>query len=125
MNKLHRWVNIYLVLSLTYMGVIFYLSSSRTPIRMTLFSSWDKLFHMVVYGVLASLIYLALKEMNVARVYALGLAFLVSFLYGVCNEVHQAFVPWRKADMFDVMANGMGALLFPLVLWLRTHYQDR
>ncbi len=120
-----RKINIYLILSLIYMVLIFYLSSSRLEMSVSSFSSWDKMVHLGVYGILASLVYLTLQEMNVRKSYVLILAFTISFLYGISNEIHQYFVPWRNAEISDVMANGIGAFCFPLVLWLRTHYQRR
>lgn len=121
----NRKTNIYLIFSLICMGVISYLSLCRMEIRVSGLSSWDKLLHMAAYGVLACLIYLALQEMDVSKRYLLVLAFAISFLYGVWNEVLQYFVPWREADILDATANGIGAFGFPLVLWLRTHYQRK
>lgn len=120
-----RRINVYLILSVAYMGLIFFLSSFRMEIKAVAFSFGDKLVHLVVYGILASLIYLALREMSIGKRYVLILAFAISFAYGVTNEIHQYFVPWRDADVFDVMANGIGAFCFPMALWLRTHQQER
>ena len=69
-----------------------------TAIKVPSFSYSDKLAHTAAYGVLASLIYVALKKGNVAN---------------VSDEIHQYFVPGRQGDIFDVMANGIGALCFP------------
>jgi len=112
-------INIYLALSLISMAVIFYLSLCEIDIRTPGFSSGDKLLHMLAYGVLACLIYMALKEAGVARSRALALAFASSFAYGLCNETLQYFLPWREADVLDMTANGVGAFFFPLVLWYR------
>ena len=37
-------------------------------------------------------------------------AFL-AFLYGLTDEIHQAFVPGRDASALDVMADGTGAMI--------------
>jgi hypothetical protein len=120
-----RRINLYFIFSVIYMGLIFYLSSYRVEMRVSAFSSWDKLVHLVAYGILASLVYLALQEMNVGKRYLWILAFMISFLYGGLNEIHQYFVPWRQADILDAMANGIGAFCFPLGLWLKNHYKER
>jgi len=119
-----RNINIYWLLSLLYMGFIFYLSSYPEPIKVPSFSCSDKLLHIVEYGILASLIYLALNKGNVTKHYFVALAFTISFLYGVSDEIHQHFVPGREADIFDVIANGIGALCFPLALQVRIYFQN-
>ncbi len=101
------------------MGLLFYLSSVPMEIKAPTFSAFDKLSHMVAYGILAVLIYFALREMDVGKRYLLLLAFVISSVYGLFNEIHQHFLPWRNADVFDAIANGIGAFLFPLVLRLR------
>ena len=106
------------------MGLIFYLSSYPVAIKVPSFSYSDKLAQIVGYGVLGSLIYVALKKGNVNKHHVVTLAFTISFLYGVSDEIHQYFVPWRQGDIFDVMANGIGALCFPLAFRLRTHSQN-
>jgi len=117
----HRKISIYLILSAIYMGLIFYLSSYPVEMKVPGFSAWDKVVHAVVYGILAAMVYLGLREMAVGGSYLILVAFGISFFYGIFNEIHQYFVPWREADVLDVMANGVGALCFPLGLSLRTH----
>ena len=119
-----RNINIYWLLSFFYMGLIYYLSSYPVAIELPSFSYSDKLAHTAAYGVLASLIYVALRKGNVAKHHVVALAFTISFLYGVSDEIHQYFVPGRQADIFDVMANGIGALCFPLAFQYRKIVQS-
>ena len=77
---------------------------------------FDKLVHVGAYGVLAVLVYLALRKTATGKGFLFGFAFLGSFAYGIVNEIQQAFLPWRDADLADVAANGLGALCFLLVL---------
>jgi VanZ family protein len=97
------------------MVLIFILSSYPTPIKTPLFVSFDKMVHIVEFGILASLIYLALRVMNSGKHHMFVLAFVIAFLYGVSDEIHQYFVPGRRADIFDVVANGIGAFCIPLI----------
>ncbi len=108
-----------------YMGFLFYVSSIPIEIEVPSFSALDKLTHLVAYGVLACLIYLALHETNALKGYVLGVAFAISFSYGALNEIHQYFLPWREADVFDTIANGMGAFLFLVALRLKIHNRNR
>lgn len=76
-----RNISIYWLLSLLYMGLIFYLSSYPVAIKVPSFPCSDKLAHIAAYGVLASLIYIALKKGNVNKHHVVALAFTILFLY--------------------------------------------
>ena len=121
MNVFRRNINIYWIFSLLYMGLIFYLSSYPEPIEVPSFSYSDKLLHIVEYGVLASFIYLALRDLNSAKHHLVALAFAIAFLYGVSDEIHQYFVPGRHADVLDLVAGGIGALCFLLAFQHRNN----
>ena len=101
------------------MGLIFYFSSYPIQVKIPSFSFSDKLLHIFEYGILASLIYLALRDTNAAKIHLFLLAFTITFLYGISDEIHQYFVPGRQADIFDVVADGIGALCFLVILHLR------
>jgi VanZ family protein len=79
----------------------------------------DKAVHLFVYLVLCALIYRALhfqKRFLLMKRSALLIAFLLSVMYGMSDEFHQMFVPNRVADVDDLAADTLGALLFVLVL---------
>ena len=105
--------NIYWIISLLYMGMIFLFSSFPPPIKTPSFSFADKLAHVLAYGLLASLIYFALEKSRV-DFHPIFIPFLVASLYGVSDEIHQYFVPGRNADVFDALANALGGFIFPL-----------
>lgn len=63
----------------------------------------DKVGHAGAYAVLGALLTLA-----TGRVW---LAVLLATLFGVSDEIHQYFVPGRAADVYDVVADGVGALI--------------
>jgi len=92
-----------------------------TAIKVPSFSYSDKLAHTAAYGVLASLIYVALKKGNVNKHHVVALAFTISFLYGVSDEIHQYFVQGREVELFDIVADGIGALFFPLAFQHRNN----
>ena len=117
-------INIYWILSLLYMVLIFILSSYTIPIKTPSFSFFDKTAHIVEYGILASLIHLALRDRNVTKHKLFALAFMIAFLYGVSDEVHQYFVPGRNADIFDVLANGVGAFCFLTLIQILSYQRS-
>ncbi len=69
-------------------------------------------------------VYLALRDTNAAKHHLFALAFVIAFLYGVSDEIHQYFVPGRRADILDVVANGIGAFFFLTAFHFRSHYQN-
>jgi VanZ family protein len=71
---------------------------------------YDKVLHALVYGVLGGLCCLAL-EGTVPRASAILGAITLAVAYGLTDEFHQMFVPGRSADLYDVVADGLGALL--------------
>lgn len=109
--KLFVW---YWVPVLAYAGVIFSLSSLSRPEELMpsmLEEVGDKTLHALEYGVLGILCYRALRRAAGAwgAAHALPLSILVAVLYGMTDEVHQAFVPTREADPLDLLADGIGA----------------
>jgi len=100
----------------TYAGLIFYLSSLSEPeeyVPFALAELGDKVLHAVEYGLLGALCYRAFRHgANVwAARYAWQLAIIAAAVYGVTDEVHQAFVPLRDADVLDFLMDGIGAAI--------------
>lgn len=92
-----------------------YLVSSRpaVPGSLSLFPHADKVAHGGAYGIwgglaFASLELLAHPRSRGARAF---LAQLAAILYGTSDEVHQAFVPGRSSDGWDLVADSAGAFL--------------
>ncbi len=111
--NLQSRLNIYWIISLLYMGLIFLLSSSPPPMKLPSFPLADKLAHLLEYGLLASLIYFALGKSQ-ANFHPIFIPFLIAFLYGLSDELHQNFIPGRDADVFDAVADAVGSIVFPL-----------
>ena len=97
-------------------GLIFWMSSrSAMPIKQP-FDNFDKLVHAVEYGTLCILLARALHPGRMSRIPAVvwSLAILASFIYGITDEMHQAFVPNRSCDPFDAAFDLFGAGLTAL-----------
>jgi VanZ family protein len=111
----------YWVPVLAYAGLIFYLSAQPHPEEdlpsfVKLVS--DKVLHMAEYAVLGGLSYWAFRwGTNEAwGRWAVPLAIVLAALYGISDEVHQAFVPFRDASWQDWAADFIGATLGTVVL---------
>jgi len=73
----------------------------------------DKVVHCAEYAVLGFLLaHAALSTWpRHSIVRAAALALLITVAWGVLDEVHQAFVPGRDADVFDLVADVLGGLI--------------
>lgn len=103
-----------------YAGLIFYLSSQPHPEQdlpsfFSFFSDKvsDKVLHAVEYAVLGGLCYRAFRWGTNGwwRDWAVPLAVLLASLYGISDEVHQSFVPFRDPGWHDWLADTMGATI--------------
>jgi VanZ family protein len=79
----------------------------------------DKAIHFGVFFVFALLTHRAIKYQDwfpyLSR-HALVYTVPVTILYGVLDEVHQMFVPGRDASVYDLVADGLGAILYVILL---------
>lgn len=105
---------IYWFFTIIYMAIIFYLSSQKWPEVLGGFEISDKLIHTLVYIPLAFLLYNSLVKSGI-RKYAFVFAFLLTTIYGISDELHQAFVPGREASLFDFFADSFGGFLGSLL----------
>lgn len=105
-----RESRIFWILTVSYMGLIFFLSSLHGFRLLELPKNSDKFIHMVAYMPLGFLFYMSLIKSGFRR-YGFAVAMILTVLYGVTDEFHQAFVPGRYATIGDVMADSIGALL--------------
>ncbi len=95
-----------------YMALIFTISSFRVELpALPAVPMRDKLIHLVEYGVLGFLCAHATlrtwPRKSRRRMLALG-AFLAA-AFGLSDELHQAFVPGRSAELLDFVADTIGA----------------
>lgn len=101
---------------IAYAAIIFYLSSLPHP-EETLPLSWsfellgDKVLHMIEYGVFGVLCFRAFRYVGQSWMahYAWALAIVTATLYGVTDEIHQLYVPFRQSSGLDVLADAIGA----------------
>lgn len=111
MKKLVRYLP-----SIIWMVIIFYFSSRQTT-GIGGDSYWWrfiilKSFHIIEYGVLAILLFIATSKYN----YSL----FIGVLYAISDEFHQSIVPGRTATLrdifFDISGIFLGLLIISLLL---------
>ena len=102
------------------MGTIFFLSHQPgNSLVLPNIVNIDKVAHMTVYGILAySMIWGLSPSCRRQSAYRLVLAaILFSILYGISDEYQQSFIPGRYPSVYDVIADGLGAVIVSLY-WL-------
>jgi hypothetical protein len=113
-----------LALPSLYMGFITFLSAQPGGKDGLLGGSFDpgpwlgNLLHVPLYAVLGLLWKLALETRRVSARRSTVLTVLLVTLFGIADEVHQAFVPGRTASSLDAALDVAGALLACLI-WPR------
>jgi VanZ family protein len=98
---------------LLYCGMIFLLSALESPnLPGPDLPFRDKLLHALLYAPLAVLFNRMLHRLEWPRtaVARIWISILLTGLYGVGDEIHQAFVPGRTPSPADVVADFTGAL---------------
>lgn len=110
--------------AILWMGVIFWLSSfprfdfvperwQIEPVSLTV--------HALEYALLAALLWLAARRTPGLAQRAWQASLLIALFYAASDELHQAFVPGRFADVRDWLADAAGAAAAVWLLQWRAH----
>ncbi len=107
---------------LLWVVVIYLLSSLPNPqLRFKIPPGSDKVLHAIIYFVLCWLSRRAFYHQDffspLRRSAYLG-AFVFSVVYGFLDEYHQTHVPGRTWELYDLMADAGGALLYVAIAWM-------
>lgn len=107
-----RTFAIYWLPLIVYCLAIYIQSSFPSPKQLPSFEFSDKLLHFGAYAVMGVLFYRAYRTLPVR--YHPQLLVLLSMssaaLYGISDEIHQSFVPYRDGSFADVVADVIGAI---------------
>ncbi|MDD2766767.1 MAG: VanZ family protein [Candidatus Moranbacteria bacterium] len=102
---------------LLWMGVIFFFSSlsgnpQSTEMPLSFYIE-RKGAHIVEYMILCLLAIRFFSAVSSRRVFptVFLVAFVFSIMYGISDEFHQSFVPYRGPKLTDVLIDASGALL--------------
>ena len=109
-THLKRFVLYWLPLIL-YCLFIYIQSAHPSPEQIPSFPFVDKALHFAAYGLMGILFYRAYQTLRIKNnIQLLMLLSVVSAsLYGISDEIHQSFVPFREAEVADVIADIIGA----------------
>jgi len=79
---------------------------SLRPMNSATLEPWDKVFHLILYGVFSLLGYRASKEPKQFLYICTGIV-----IYSGLMEVGQSFMPGRVMSVYDLLANTIGVVL--------------
>jgi VanZ family protein len=121
-----RWY--FVVIIFLYCSLIFGLSSRPVPeILPSGIMNLDKLAHAVCFGGLAFLVAIGLRFSG--RAYSSRTLFwaplLFAIFYGATDEFHQYFIPYRTHDVWDWVADGVGALMVVSAIHLIARFSKK
>jgi VanZ family protein len=88
----------------------------------------DKLIHATIFFVLAYLIHRSFSgqaKIPTLRKYATLATIGVVAIYAASDELHQLLVPGRSCDIYDWMADVIGAASLLIGLFIRSFFQAR
>lgn len=110
---------VYVLPGILYSVLIYIISAQSNPPAPEFNFEWgDKLNHAGAFGLMMLMTFRAVRwllpDRNI-RVQIM-LALLYCLLYGATDEIHQSYVPERHADLFDWIADVVGAILGALFI---------
>ena len=111
-NSKFRILLVYWLPLIIYCLAIYIQSSHPGPQYLPELRFLDKFLHFGAYGLLGVFFYRAYETLSLKNYK--NLLILISIgsatLYGISDEIHQYFVPFRQADILDAVANAIGSI---------------
>lgn len=84
-----------------------------------------ELSHLFEFGILYFFIIMAFLSFGKLTFFKEIIAILLAFSYGVVDEIHQMYVPYRSASILDLVKNTIGIMVFWWIIhrdyFKRTH----
>ncbi len=115
MNKFLDFLR-YQFLAILWSFLIFYFSElKKVPVPKFPYS--DKIIHFGIFyflGILVARAFIFQNRIEVLKKYFFAFTIIFVFIYGVSDEVHQIYVPGRKAEIYDLIADLLGGIVAAL-----------
>ena len=87
------------------------LTNKEKKIYLDKYDFWvRKSAHFSIYLVLGFLVLSLLKEYTTINKKSIIISIIISLLYAISDEVHQAFVPGRSCELRDVLIDSTGSI---------------
>lgn len=93
--------------------------SSPVSQVMSIFDYFDKIAHVILFGMFAFLSAESLFGRNKKILAVYTISFLLACCYAALSELIQVFIPTRSASVADFIAGAMGAAMALLIFYVR------
>ena len=97
---------------IAYCVFVYIQSSYPAPESLPSFDFSDKLYHFAGYALMGILFYRAYQTLPIKDNTSLLILFsmISAALYGISDEIHQSFVPYRDGNLLDAVADALGGV---------------
>ena len=115
--KKTEWLIFLSLIAISWLALI-YIESSRPPLKILgVIPGLDKVVHFAAYSILGLMILAMLTLIGAyKKIPVLPLAVFFVVIAGLFDEFHQAFVPGRNTDAWDLLADFCGGLFFTVII---------
>lgn len=115
---------IFIILTLSYMSFVWIQSShfdpeSLSPISTTinktvylLVGASLEFAHLFLFGILYLFIVLVFLSFGTLKKWQEVIAAIIALSYGIVDEIHQLYVPFRSFSVIDLVKDGIGVFIF-------------
>jgi VanZ family protein len=112
MKKTSKTLILNTSMTLAYCVLIYFQSGRPSPEMIPEIPHIDKLLHFGAYAILAVLFFRTFESlpMNNSLKVVMILGIISSALYGITDEIHQHYVPYRDSDILDAVADTLGSI---------------
>lgn len=77
-----------------------------------------KIAHFSIYTLVGLLLMGLMKTYRITEIDQVGLSMIIGIIYASTDEIHQAFIPGRSAQLTDVMLDSIGVLTGVFIVML-------
>jgi polysaccharide biosynthesis protein VpsQ len=101
-----------------------YLYPTINPMIFLMIGGTLELAHLIQFGILYLLIILAFLTYGELTTKKEIIAFLIAGLYGLFDEIHQYYVPYRSFSTIDIIKDIIGVIFFWYIIH-KSYYNNR
>jgi VanZ family protein len=117
LNTNRKWVIFLSLITIGWIGLIYVESSQPPPKILGEIAELDKVAHFAVYSILGLMLLTLMSLINTyKKIPVLRLTIVLVVIAGLFDEFHQAFVPLRNSDAWDLLADFCGGLFATFVI---------
>ena len=124
-TKIIHFIKYWLPICLYLLLIVTMSSLSKPPAPKIDLFEIDKLYHLIEYSLLSFLLLRAFMNspQKILSNDAIFFTVLATIIFGLTDEVHQAFVPGRSSSIADWVFDSLGAVagVFAFRLWLKIY----